>query len=203
MIIIDNFLKDKKIIDILKDENTWKNFPTYNWWDGWWKVEPRNIMEHFIKITWSTFSKVENKIAGFEYWSNLHSKKGSLAWHADKDERLINEKNELSQPRIGHIYYVKTEKLNGGYLELSNSLINEKIYENKLERIRPVENRLIMFDPSKAHRVTEILDGTRRAFLANAWERKPYTFMNSENVSYDKNKKLIDVNWENKNLNNF
>ena len=169
MIVIDNFLKEKKILDILKNESTWKNFPTYNWWDGWWKIEPRNIMEHLIKIIWSTFSRVENNIAGFEYWSNLHSKKGKLDWHADKDERLITE----------------------------------KIYENKLERIKPIENRLIMFDPSKAHRVTEILDGNRRAFLANAWKKKPYTFINSENVNYDKNKKLVDVNWENKKLINF
>ena len=48
MIVIDNFLKEKKILDILKNESTWKNFPTYNWWDGWWKIEPRNIMEHLI-----------------------------------------------------------------------------------------------------------------------------------------------------------
>ncbi len=203
MIVIDNFLKENKVIEILKNENTWKNFPTYNWWDGWWKIEPRNIMEHLIKIIWSTFSRVENNIAGFEYWSNLHSKKGKLDWHADKDERLITEKGELSQPRIGHIYYIKTDELNGGYLELSNSQITEKIYENKLERIKPIENRLIMFDPSKAHRVTEILDGNRRAFLANAWKKKPYTFINSENVNYDENKKLVDVNWENKKLINF
>ena len=160
-------------------------------------------MEYSIKIIWSTFSKVENNIAGFEYWSNLHLQKGKLDWHADKDERLINEKGELSQPRIGHIYYIKTDNLKGGYLELSDSQINEKIYENKIERIKPKENRLIMFDPSKAHKVTEILEGSRRAFLANAWKEKPYTFISSENVSYNENKELVNVNWENKKLINF
>ena len=166
MIVIDNFLKEKKILDILKNESTWKNFPTYNWWDGWWKIEPRNIMEHLIKIIWSTFSRVENNIAGFEYWSNLHSKKGKLDWHADKDERLITEKGELSQPRIGHIYYIKTNELNGGYLELSNSQITDKIYENKLERIKPIENRLIIFPSWLQHYVHSVNSNKNRTSIS-------------------------------------
>ena len=200
MLIIDNFIKDNNIIKNLKDEKIWKEIPKYNWWDGWWKTEPRNIMEELIKIIWKTLSPVENKIAGFEYWSNIHSKQQKLDWHADKDEKLLIEKNELSSPRIGHIYYVTTEKLDGGYLELSNSKITEKIHHNKIERVKPIENRLIMFDPSKAHRVTEIISGSRRAFLANAWEKKPHTFLNSENVHYDSKGNLIDVEWKNKNL---
>ena len=59
MIIIDNFLQDKKIlIEILKEE-TWSNFPTYNWWDGWWKCKPRNIMEILIEMIWKRLNIAE------------------------------------------------------------------------------------------------------------------------------------------------
>ena len=40
MVIFDDFVKDKKTTLILKNKNTWNDFPSYNWWDGWWKVEP-------------------------------------------------------------------------------------------------------------------------------------------------------------------
>ena len=70
MIIIDNFLQDKKIFTEIQKEETWKNFPTHNWWDGWWKCKPRNIMETLIEIIWKRID-IENKVAGFEYWSNI------------------------------------------------------------------------------------------------------------------------------------
>ena len=67
MIIIDNYLQDKKILEEVQKEETWINFPTYNWWDGWWKCKPRNLMERLIEIIWSRLS-VEKRFAGFEYW---------------------------------------------------------------------------------------------------------------------------------------
>ena len=87
MIIIDNFLQDKKILIEIQKEETWSNFPTYNWWDGWWKCKPRNIMEILIEMIWKRLN-IENKIAGFEYWSNSQTKNQSLDWHLDKDEKL-------------------------------------------------------------------------------------------------------------------
>ena len=62
MIIIDNFIQDKKIFTEIQKEETWSNLPTYNWWDGWWKCKPRNIMETLIELIWKRLN-IENKIA--------------------------------------------------------------------------------------------------------------------------------------------
>lgn len=39
-----------------------------------------------------------------------------------------------------------------------------------------------LYNPSIPHRVTKIHNGNRRAFLANAWAKKPLTFELSEQV---------------------
>ena len=66
-------------------------------------------------------------------------------------------------------------------LEISS---NRKIDDElNFERIRPIENRLIVFNPSIPHRVTKIHNGNRRAFLANAWSNKPLTFELSDQVN--------------------
>ena len=44
-----------------------------------------------------------------------------------------------------------------------------------------------MFNPSQPHRVTKIITGKRRAFLANVWVKKPHTFLEAENVSRESN----------------
>ena len=182
MILIDNFLQDKKILNEIQKDETWINLPTYNWWDGWWKCKPRNIMETLIEMIWKSLN-IENKIAGFEYWSNSQTENQSLNWHLDKDEKLSLLKNKIISPSIGHIFYSKIENLDGGFLEISS---NRKIDDqSNFERIKPVENRLVIFNPSIPHRVTKIHKGKRRAFLANAWSNKPLTFELSDQV--DKN----------------
>ena len=179
MIIIDNYLQDKKILEEIQKDETWINFPTYNWWDGWWKCKPRNVMEILIELIWKRLS-IENKIAGFEYWSNSQTSNQSLDWHFDKDEKLNLKEKKVISPSLGHIFYSKIENLEGGFLEIAT---NQKINEtSKCERIKPVTNRLIVFNPSIPHRVTKIYNGNRRAFLANAWVKKPYTFDLSDQV---------------------
>ena len=180
MIIIDNFLNDKTFLDELSKEETWNNFPTYNWWDGWWKSKPKNIMEKLIEMIWKRLS-VENKFAGFEYWSNSQTTNQSLDWHYDKDEKLNSIKKKIMSPSIGHIFYSKIENLDGGYLEISSN--NRVDDPSNVERIKPIENRLIMFNPSYPHRVSPINGGKRRAIIVNAWPKKPYTFENSESYS--------------------
>ena len=61
MIIIDNFVSEKNIIEEIKMEETWKNFPTYNWWDGWWKNEPSNISKPSVSNLYSKITKSFNK----------------------------------------------------------------------------------------------------------------------------------------------
>ena len=181
MIVVDNFIKDKILLDELKNDNFWSNMPKLNWWDGWWKIESRNICENFIKIVWKQFTNVENKIAGFEYWSNVHQTGDGLNWHVDKDEKLMQEKKEVVMPSMGLVYYAISDELDGGYLEIANSPDRNNVESSKIERLKPIENRLIMFNPSYPHRVSPINSGRRRAIIVNAWPKKPYTFQSSEN----------------------
>ena len=41
------------------------------------------------------------------------------------------------------------------------------------ELIAPVPNRLVIFDASKLHAVTEITKGKRYAIAINLWDKKP------------------------------
>ena len=195
MVIFDDFIKDKKVISILKDKNTWNDFPSYNWWEGWWKVEPRNIMEELIKRVWSQF-QLENKIAGFEYWSNYQtSKNWKLNWHQDCDEKLRVTSNNVLSPTLGQIYYIENNGVEGGYLEISNLPPEKEPDSSKIERVYPRENRLVIFNPSLKHSVSKIISGNRHAFLSNVWIKKPSTFDKSENVDH---KEFLHVEWKNK-----
>lgn len=196
MLIVDNFIKDQKLRETFKDDNTWENFPSLNWWDGWWKTKPRNIMEVVIEMIWKKYANFESDVAGFEYWSNLAGPNMTLGWHVDKDIRFYLENKRHIMPTSGHIYYTESLNVEGGYLEISNLPNSLPPNLEKIEKIRPVENRLIMFDPSQPHRVAKVISGKRRAFLANIWVKKPQTFRSSENVSNKDN--YEDIFWPNK-----
>ncbi len=180
MLVIDNFVKDKNLHSALQSKEFWESLGKLNWWDGWWNSEPRNICEDFIQNVWKQFTNLENKIAGFEYWSNIHQSGDGLNWHVDKDEKLSVEKKEIVMPTMGLVYYALSKNLEGGYLEIANSPDRNNVDPNKIERLRPIENRLIMFNPSFPHRVSKITSGKRRAIIVNAWPKKPYTFQDSE-----------------------
>tara|TARA_B100000989_G_scaffold294352_1_gene273313 strand:+ start:281 stop:832 length:552 start_codon:yes stop_codon:yes gene_type:complete len=183
MIVVDNYIKDKKFLEKLKNKDFWDSIGKLNWWDGWWNSEPRNICEQFINNVWKQFTNLENKIAGFEYWSNIHVSGEGLNWHVDKDEKLSKEKKEIVTPNIGLVYYAISEGLDGGYLEIANTPDRNNVDPNKIERLKPIENRLIMFNPSYPHRVSGVLRGRRRAIIVNAWPSKPYTFIESDIVN--------------------
>ena len=119
MLLIDGFIKNQKLINELKRDQHWANIPTFNWWDGWWKVKPRNIWETTIEIIWKSLIKPEDKICGFEYWGSRVTENDTLEWHHDKDEKLVKEKNTITCPSVGMIYYVEIKNLDGGYLEIA------------------------------------------------------------------------------------
>ena len=184
MLIIDDFLSNNGLISKVKDKSFWERRGKYNWWDGWWKVESRNPAEELIAEIWQSASNVEGKIAGFEYWSNGYLTATYLGWHQDKDERLFTENGTINTPNSGQIFYLDVSDLEGGYLEISNEKSKGFYPEfSDIERIKPVENRLIMFDPSVPHRVSKIYSGKRRALLANAWGKKPETFRDGDSVT--------------------
>ena len=60
---VDNFIKDKNYLKILRDEKTWEGFPKFNWWDGWWVCKPRNTLEKVIENIWKKFGNFENTVA--------------------------------------------------------------------------------------------------------------------------------------------
>ena len=92
----------------------------------------------------------------------------------------MKEKKEVVMPSMGLVYYAISDELDGGYLEIANSPDRNNVESSKIERLKPIENRLIMFNPSYPHRVSPINSGRRRAIIVNAWPKKPYTFQSSE-----------------------
>ena len=100
MLLVDGFIKNQKLLDELKKDHHWGNIPTFNWWDGWWKVKPRNIWETTIEIIWKSLIKPEDKICGFEYWASKLTENRVLEFHHDKDENLFKEKNTMSCPEV-------------------------------------------------------------------------------------------------------
>tara|TARA_Y100000590_G_C15390462_1_gene889856 strand:+ start:154 stop:777 length:624 start_codon:yes stop_codon:yes gene_type:complete len=202
MLLVDGFIKNQKIIDEIKKEHHWSNIPKYNWWDGWWKVKPRNIWEQTIEIIWKQFLNPRDEICGFEYWATKLTDNGLCKWHHDKDEKLVRTEKKMISPTIGHIYYAEIKNLKGGFLEIAPDQNIDKgqfkkiyTYDEHTERYMPLENRLIIFDPSRLHGVSKIHKGIRKAFLANGWKKKPSTFDAGENV----NGSFELVDWKEKN----
>tara|TARA_Y100000590_G_scaffold292207_1_gene328968 strand:- start:1391 stop:2011 length:621 start_codon:yes stop_codon:yes gene_type:complete len=188
MLLIDGFIRDEKLLAEIKKEEHWANIPKYNWWDGWWKVKPRNIWETTIEIIWKNYINPKG-ISGFEYWATKLTENGLCKWHHDKDEKLVRSESKMVCPQVGHIYYAEITNLEGGYLEIAPDQNVDQgkfkkiyTYDDHTERYRPLENRLIMFNPSRLHGVSKVRKGIRKAFLANAWTKKPSTFDQGENV---------------------
>ncbi len=175
MLVCDGFLKDPQLLGQLRDEHMLKSVPAYNWWDGWWRSSPANPLELTIQRVWQG-QIAEAEVAGFEYWFNNLSVGRSLKWHRDCDEALRAREGRYITPMIGNVYYVIVKDVVGGLLELSNNSSLLDVETSELERIQPVENRLVVFDPSFWHRVTRLARGRRIAFQVNLWSEKPTTF---------------------------
>tara|TARA_Y100000590_G_scaffold429126_1_gene541321 strand:+ start:70 stop:708 length:639 start_codon:yes stop_codon:yes gene_type:complete len=207
MLLVDGFIKHEKILKEIKKDHHWLNTPTYNWWDGWWKIKPRNIWETTIEIIWKNFLPSDHKYCGFEYWATKLTDNGEVKWHHDKDEKLVRKEKKMVCPTVGHIYYAEIANLEGGFLELApdqntnkeGKLLDTYTINHHTERYMPLENRLIMFNPSRLHRVSKIHKGTRKAFLANAWTKKPSTFDDGENINVNSDGSFQFVEWKEKN----
>ena len=202
MLLVDGFIKNQKLLNELKKDHHWLNTPAYNWWDGWWSVKPRNIWETTIEIIWKNFLPPGRKFCGFEYWATKLTDNGEVKWHHDKDEKLVRTEKKLVSPTIGHIYYAEIVDLEGGFLEIAPDQnirkgrpLDTYTINHHTERYMPLENRLIIFNPSRLHGVSKIHKGTRKAFLANPWTKKPATFDAGENV----NGSFEFVDWKEKN----
>ena len=169
MIILDNFLPDGPLKGQLSEDFNWTKSHPYRWLDSGKK--PSSIWESLAYEVWNgIFAQTETvQAAGFEYWTNALTAEGrnDLDWHFDKDEhKFFGEEKILLTPYKGMVYYCHKEMPTGGFLEIERG-------NGEVERIEPVPNRLIIFDPSVLHRVTPITSGVRRTFASNLWLEKP------------------------------
>ena len=73
-------------------------------------------MELLIQMIWKGRNGIENKIAGFEYWSNLGITNYYLDWHADKDEGYFIKTKKARMSTAGSIYYIESSNVERGYL---------------------------------------------------------------------------------------
>jgi len=177
-IITDYLPYDSELLKELNDPKLWEelssfdedidtnNSEGYKWWDG--VTEPSNIWEKLIKHIWSQIPP--GSIAGYEYWANICFPNNELDWHQDKDEKLFDEKDQTVCPTISTVFYGFPHTVKGGYLEIHT---NNPKDTSLTERIKPIFNRLVIFNPSNYHRVMPIEEGVRFAFQVNVWEEAP------------------------------
>jgi hypothetical protein len=165
MILYDNFVSENWfLIDLMNSKYKKK----IGWYDGWWNKPPENIWEKLIHKIWKDWPQVESS-KGFEWWINI-SEKNSLGWHQDKDEKIGQENGAIICPNFGSIYYPFPHVVEGGFLEIK---LNDD--DDMIEKLAPIYNRLIMFDPSQQHRVSKVYEGKRISFVVNLWkEHKPF-----------------------------
>lgn len=182
MLVCDGFLNDAQLFDELRNEDMWRKVPAYNWWSGWWDSPPSNPIEETIRRVWQG-QIPENEFAGFEYWFNALTDRKELKWHRDCDEALRRRDGSYLCPTIGNVFYVIVEDVVGGFMELSHKTSLNEIETSELERIQPVENRLVIFNPSFWHRVARLARGKRLAIQANLWPQKPSTFALGDHVN--------------------
>ncbi len=200
MIIIDNFIKDQDLLDrIENDESFWQ--VGYRWYDGWWSEGITDIRHELIHAIWGENSPYDYKnVIGFEHWvgdytaeKDRHERFGgvwALKPHFDKDEELWHNTKEIIGPTIGTVFYPcrEIDEMEGGMLHYWEKYPPQRANpdgtiafpEESPEVIKPKYNRLIIFDASCLHAVTEITKGRRRAIAINLWGHKPTEFIEKE-----------------------
>jgi hypothetical protein len=186
MIIIDDFVKDKRLLTkISHDPFFWSK--GFHWWDGWWNTPIKSMRHELIDYIYRQHPMVNDiNISGFEHWVGIYSAndgKAQESWvvpgggkyhlepHIDKDEGLYSETGELSTPTIGTVFYPDPaiDESEGGYLQIWNT--HENNSNHPYELIQPKFNRLVIFDAGKLHAVQEVTKGVRKAIAINLWEQ--------------------------------
>ena len=205
-------LKDDALnlnIDLVKTD-CYKSLPTYNYWQGWWNEEPRNIIEIVIKQLWENYIDVnECKDGGFEYLGRTIENGGSLEWHQDTGEyNYFDENYWCSDESL--LYYPKvSDDCVGGFLEIAPYKIRSSLKDsqtagrqvdtNEVERIKPVTDRMVLFDSAQLHRVTPVYQGVRYNLAVALWKKSPAFFIEHENWVNLGNFKLEKIEWKHKN----
>ena len=74
MIVIDDFIKDKPLLEAIdNDESFFGPNGNFMWWNGWWNSEANTIKKRLIEHIWRYNSQlVLNGLMGFEYWTGVY-----------------------------------------------------------------------------------------------------------------------------------
>ena len=163
--------------------------------------KPKTIKEKLVDYILKESGFLTEDIKGIEHWTHLMSPKDTitigdkkikvgtyLEWHTNKDEILNEVDKYLIHPVASFIYFPIDEDFEGGYLEISSlkeSDLNPEIvksnddmlsfvskFKSDYERIKAKYNRLIIFDSSHLHRVTQVTKGVRWSFTFDIWNNK-------------------------------
>ena len=176
MVVMDDFIKDDRLIETLADLKVWQKLQAAElcWWDGWWASPPIDGWQSLIHKIWSP-NIAPDQIAGFEYWCNiLTPQHEGLDWHYDKDEALAKNQKKIVTPLVGTIFYGFPHEFDGGGdLEIARPSLKDGKDPSQVERIIALHNRLVIFDASKLHRVTPFTSGIRVGLQINLWLEKP------------------------------
>jgi hypothetical protein len=184
MQVIDNFVKDPKLLNQLQNLST--DFWTTGWY--WWQNgSPAITLRHkLIDYIWlqGRVKEVPNTFKGFEHWIGIYDSNNSLSTmekkelqgdtyslnhHFDKDEWLWKNKKILSKPSIGCVYYPPIgEQCQGGELIIYDT--EQTDLGAPSTAIEPKHNRLVVFNPGQYHAVQEVTAGVRYAIAINVWE---------------------------------
>jgi len=187
MIVIDDFVKSRDLLDKMKDPDSdfWKL--GYHWWGGWWNSNsPMSVRHELIEYIWRHNCPPQvNDIGlnGFEHWVGILNKDKTIG---DEDGYALNhhfDKDEGTgegSPILGTVYYPPMDEIQceGGYLKIYDTHDGDR--DAPYELIAPVPNRLVIFDATQLHAVTEITEGNRYAIAINLWDNKPSTNMVEE-----------------------
>jgi len=176
MIIVDNVIQDRPVLEKFADRDLWVQFDDDTTLDKSRKIVSTNLDSGSeLKDIWEflVFALYDNPfldLHGYgateiEYWGNVLREKAELEWHQDKREDIYQETGETILPKQGVIWYGYPHKVWGGYLEVKHKYE----YWEDIERVEPVYNRAVVFDPSDWHRVDRILGGERYGFQLNLW----------------------------------
>ena len=213
MIVKDNALN----LDFdLTETRSYKTMPQFNYWRGWWNEKPRNALEKVIELLWQDFVNPDDyKDGGFEYWSRVIPSGSSLEWHQDTGEYYYFDDNYWISDK-SMMYYPKiTSDCTGGFLEIApyqdrRGLDDAQaaarcIDNNDIERIKAVQNRMVLIDSAQMHRVSHVYQGTRYNLASALWKVTPDFFAEHENwhigevTDFKKiQQNLVKVEWENK-----
>ena len=140
--------------------------------------EPDNPIEQFILDSYDFhFSDKCNNVVGFEWWIHVVEKSNHMIlFHADHDEHLRVEKDEMKYPMLGTCLYLDDDSNPTIFLDTQQT----SVYEKQLEPFPPTnavfsyadEGKFLVYDPTYIH---GILPGSDKQITLwyNVWSYKP------------------------------